>query len=262
MPQKAVLIFSKVPVPGLVKTRLTQNTCLSEKDAAMIAEAMLKDTISLSSKSQADQIYIGYFPQNQKLILSDIVEKVRKEENFIQSINYLLQEGSNFDERFSSVVNSAFNHGANNLVVIGADLPYLEPILLNKTFELLSSANCKKKVVIGPANGGGIYLVGITLEFDFNWFTKYKLFRGGIEIIQFSNFCKNMGIDMILLPPIGDIDLEEDLVSLISYIEALSVSKAYSGFFYPKYTAKIINELGLYIEELKDITRNRKIGKK
>ena len=42
-----VLIFSKVPVPGLVKTRLTQNTVLSEKDTALIAEGMLKDTISL-----------------------------------------------------------------------------------------------------------------------------------------------------------------------------------------------------------------------
>ena len=187
MPKKTVLIFSKVPVPGLVKTRLTQNTCLSEKDAAMIAEAMLKDTISLSSQSQADQIYIGYFPQNQKSLLSDIVEKVRKDGNITQSIDYILQKGSNFDERFGSVVNSAFNHGANNLIVLGADLPYLEPTLLNKTFELLSSGNNKRKVIIGPANGGGIYLVGITQEFDFNWFSKYQLFRGGIEIIQFSN---------------------------------------------------------------------------
>ena len=71
-----------------------------------------------------------------------------------------------------------------------------------------------------------------------------------------------MGINLTLLPAFGDIDLEDDLVSLISYIQALSVSKTYSGFFYPNYTAKIINELGLYIEEIKDKTRYRKIGKK
>jgi len=262
MPQNIVLIFSKVPVPGLVKTRLTQNTCLSEKDAALIAEAMLKDTISLSSKSQADQIYMGYIPQNQKSILSSIVEKVRKDGNLNKSVEYILQEGINFDERFGSVVKSALKMEPSNLIVLGSDLPYLEPKLLNKTFESLSSGNTRNKVVIGPANGGGIYLVGITQEFDFIWFTEYQLFRGGVEIIQFSDFCKTMGIDLILLPAFGDIDLEEDLVSLIAYIEALSVSKAYSGFFYPKYTAKIINELGLYIEEIKDKTRNRKISKK
>jgi glycosyltransferase A (GT-A) superfamily protein (DUF2064 family) len=262
MAQKAVLIFSKVPVPGLVKTRLTQNTCLSNNDAAMMAEAMLKDTLSLSSKSQTDKIYIGYFPPNQKSILINVVEEVYKDGNLNHSIEYISQKGSDFDERFSSVVKSAFNHGASNIIILGADLPYLEPGLLDKAFELLSSGNIKKKIVIGPANGGGIYLVGINREFDFKWFTEHKLFRGGIEIIQFSNFCKAKGIDMILFPPFGDIDLEEDLVSLISYIEALSVSKTFTGFFYPNYTAKIIKELGLYIKEIKDITRNRKICKK
>ena len=54
MPQKNVLIFLKVPVPGLVKTNLTQNIYLLEKDATLIAEAMLKDIISLCSTSQAD----------------------------------------------------------------------------------------------------------------------------------------------------------------------------------------------------------------
>ncbi len=262
MPQNIVLIFSKVPIPGLVKTRLTQNTCLSENDAALIAEAMLKDTLSLSSKSQADQIYIGYIPQNQQSALKNIVENIRKDGNLNKSVKYILQEGANFDERFGSVVKSALKIGPSNLIVLGSDLPYLDPKLLNKTFESLSSKNTKKKVVIGPANGGGIYLVGINQEFDYRWFTEYQLFRGGVEIIQFSSFCKTKGIDLTLLPAFGDIDLEEDLVSLIAYIEALSVSKAYSGFFYPNYTAKIINELGLYIKDIKDKTRNRKIGKK
>jgi len=198
----------------------------------------------------------------ERLVPVGIIEEIRDNGNLNHSIEYILQEGSNFDERFSSVVNSAFIKGANNVIVLGADLPYLEPNLLNKTFEALSSENSKKKVVIGPANGGGIYLVGITQKFDFKWFTEHQLFRGGVEIIQFSNFCKVMGMDLILLPAFGDIDLEEDLVSLIAYIEALSVSRAYSGFFYPYYTAKIINELGLYIEEIKDKTRNRKLSKK
>ena len=262
MPQNIILIFSKVPVPGLVKTRLTQNTCLSENDVALIAKAMLKDTISLSSSSRADQIYLGYIPQNQKSILSRIVEDLRKDGNLNKSVEYILQEGSNFDQRFSSVVNSAFIKGANNIIVLGADLPYLEPKLLNKTFNLLSQGIKEKKVVIGPANGGGIYLVGINQEFDYRWFTEYQLFRGGVEIIQFSGFCKIKGINLALLPAFGDIDLEEDLVSLIAYIKALSISKTYSGFFYPYYTAKVIDELGLYIEEIKDKTRNRKISKK
>ncbi|MFX1259669.1 MAG: DUF2064 domain-containing protein [Promethearchaeota archaeon] len=262
MPQNIVLIFSKVPIPGLVKTRLTQNTCLSKKDAALIAEAMLKDTISLSSKSQADQIYLGYLPENMESILKEIVANVRNDGNLNKLVDYILQEGTNFDERFGSVVHSAFIKGANNIIVLGADLPYLDPKILNKTFNYLSTRSKEKKVIIGPANGGGIYLVGINQGFDYKWFAKYQLFRGGVEISQFTIFCKTEGIDLILLPAYGDIDLEEDLVSLIAYIKALSVSKNYSAFFFPRYTARIIDEIGLYIEEVKDQTRNRKICKK
>ena len=54
----AVVIFTKIPIPGLVKTRLTRDTCLSELDSARLAEAMLKDTISLASMTLTDRIQI------------------------------------------------------------------------------------------------------------------------------------------------------------------------------------------------------------
>jgi len=257
-----VLIFTKVPIPGLAKTRLTKNSVLSEEDVALIAEAMLKDTISLSSKSKADQIYLGYFPEKDKALLENIVGNLHTDANLDKPIYYILQRGSNFDERFGSVVNSAFLKEVNNLIILGADLPHLDPEILNKSFNYLSARINKKKVVIGPANEGGIYLVGINREFDDKWFTQYQLFRGGVEISQFVYLCKDKDIELILLPSYGDIDLEEDLVSLIAYIEALSISKQYNGFYYPNYTAKIIEDLGLYILEIEEETRHRKIGKK
>jgi glycosyltransferase A (GT-A) superfamily protein (DUF2064 family) len=262
MPQNTVLIFSKIPIPGLVKTRLNQNTCLSKRDTAMIAEAMLKDTISFASKCRTDKIYIGYFPENKKSILLQIVEDLCKEAKLKTEIAYLPQKGYDFDERFSSVVNSAFIRGTINLIVLGADLPYLDPIILDKCFNYLSKENERRKMVIGPANGGGIYLVGINQSFNYKWFTKYQLFGGGVELSQFTKLCKSKEIELNLLPSYGDVDLEEDLVSLIAYLEALSISKNYIGFSYPIYTAEIIDELGLYIKHIHNGTRNRKIGKK
>ena len=66
---------------------------------------------------------------------------------------------------------------------------------------------------------------------------------------------------MITLPPYGDIDIEEDLVSLISYIDALKNSEKTIGFFFPYFTDKVINELGLSIIEKPDQTRRRRIAK-
>jgi len=54
--KNVVIIFSKVPVAGTVKTRLIQDSSLDAEDAALLAEAMLKDTIVLSAESNASEI--------------------------------------------------------------------------------------------------------------------------------------------------------------------------------------------------------------
>ena len=261
MTQKVVLIFTKVPIPGFAKTRLMEGTCLSDRDVALIAEAMLKDTIVLACKSNADRVELGFIPEDYFSKLEKIVDSVQKDGFLTKSISYHVQEGSNFDERFSSIVKKSFKNNVDFLVVLGADLPYLDSNIINYAFNQLSETNKKERVVIGPAGGGGIYLVGMTSKFDGNRFIEHSLFRGGVEISQFTKLCKSENFELILLSPFIDIDLEEDLVSLISFIEALEVAKTHKHLYFPKYTAEILKELGIIIKEIQGETRKRKIGK-
>ena len=260
--KSSIIIFSKAPVPGLVKTRLTQYTCLTEVESAQIARAMLKDTIKLASETIADRIQIGFFPAESNEIINEIVESVRADGYLNKNVEFFLQYGSNFDERFGSIVKEAFKTNMNSLIILGADLPFLDPQIINSALEDLAENIYKKPIIIGPSSGGGIYLVGITKDFNPNWFSKYHLFRGGIELSKFTSFCKNNEFKLITLPPYGDIDIEEDLVSLITYIEVLFASEKTKGFHFPYYTSRIIDELKLYIEEEQDQTRRRKIAKK
>jgi len=258
----SVVIFTKVPIPGLVKTRLTQKTCLTELDAAKLAKAMLQDTISLSSKTNADKIQIGYFPEENLNKLKEIIEIVRAEGYLNKSIEFICQSGSTFDQRFGSVVKESFKNNTKFTVVLGADLPFLDPKIVNKALEILVKKFDEKPIIIGPSSGGGIYLVGITKDFNPQWFSDYKLFSGGLELSKFTSFCMNNNLPLIILPPYGDIDIEEDLVSLISYIDVLKNSEKAIGFSFPYFTNKIIEELGLYIIEDHNQTRKRKIAKK
>jgi len=262
MSQKVILIFSKIPFSGFVKTRLTQNSCLSLLDVTRISEAMLKDTIVLASKSSADRVDIGYTPEKSFSVLKNLVESLDKDGYLKKSIHYHLQTGVDFDERFGSVIQASFDNDAENIIVLGSDLPYLNPKILNDSFIYLEQPPNNKKLVIGPASGGGIYLVGLNSSFKTKWFKKYNLFNEGIEISQFVHLCTNKKLQLYLTPAHGDIDLEEDLVSLIMYIEALSVSSKFKGYHYPKFTANILKELGLYVIEKKGETRRRKIAKK
>ncbi len=259
--ETSLIIFSKAPIPGLVKTRLTKDTIITEVDAATLAEAMLKDTLILASKSRADNIFVGYTPYREEKNILQLTKIVIASENILCNFSLLLQEGSDFDSRFYSVVEQAFNRKIKYLVIIGADLPYLDPQIINLAYKQLNSSDLRNSIVLGPAGGGGIYLLGITKNFDPRWFSELKLFSGGIEIHQFINLCKEKDFDLILLPPLTDIDLEEDLISLITFINAMKNAQKYEGYHYPKYTAEIIEKLGLNIEETPDNTRKRRIVK-
>ena len=178
-----LIIFTKVPIPGLVKTRLTQNTCLTELDSAKIAEAMLKDTISLSSKTNADRILIGYFPDEGLSKVNEILDCVRSEGFLNKPIDLILQKGSNFDQRFESVVNASFRKNSNIIVVLGADLPFLDPEIINIALRNLTKNLNESPIIIGPSSGGGIYLVGISNKFNPSWISAHNLFSGGLELV-------------------------------------------------------------------------------
>jgi len=260
--ESAVVIFTKIPIPGLVKTRLTRETCLSELDTARLAEAMLKDTITLASMTVADRIQIGYYPQENMNDLNEIINTLRKEGHLNQPIDLILQDGSDFNQRFGSIVKESFKRNYDYIVILGSDLPFLDPKVINRALICLSENFHENPVIIGPSSGGGIYLFGITNSFNFSWFTDYNLFRDGSELSKFAKFCKDNEFPLIALPPYGDIDIEEDLVSLLSYIDMLKNSETTIGFYYPNYTAKVLEELELHIVQKLDQTRQRKIAKK
>ncbi|MFX1281439.1 MAG: DUF2064 domain-containing protein [Promethearchaeota archaeon] len=258
--KRTVIIFTKVPEIGFVKTRLAKTSILNDSEVTTIAKAMLMDTILLSSESDIEIICVGYYPEEKKHLLLELINPLKSEINKDITFNLILQAGKNFDERFHSVVKSAIEDGYSHLVVLGADLPYLHPKYLNMTFKLLERNN-SQNVVIGPAGGGGIYLVGISYKFNPDWIINYQLFRGGVEISQFVQLAELMNLKFDLLPPLIDIDIDEDLVSLLSFIELMSISHYKNYYHFPKYTAKIIQDLKLSIERKSKNTRMRSIKK-
>ncbi len=258
--KNAVIIFAKVPVAGTVKTRLILDSSLDADDAAILAEAMLKDTIVLSSESNASEIMIGFTPAEERESMERIVKEVVMERHLKRHITYCTQSGTNFDERFGSVVSAAFAKGIDNVVILGEDLPYLPPDIINHAFSFLMEERSKASVVLGPAGEGGIYLVGITRYFNPELFSIKQLFSGGIEISQFIKLCQNEGKALKLLPAFTDVDIEGDLVSLLLYIDAMKIAKNFEGFHYPSYTADAITQLRLYVLEHRGETRHRRIG--
>jgi glycosyltransferase A (GT-A) superfamily protein (DUF2064 family) len=255
-----VVIFSKVPVAGTVKTRLIQDSGLDAEGAALLAEAMLKDTIVLAAESTASEIVIGFCPATKRKFIERIVQEVQNERRLERPIKFVSQSGTDFDQRFKSVVSAAFAIGSGNLVILGEDLPYLPPAIINRAFSFLKEDKGNNSVVLGPAGEGGVYLVGITRHFDPAYFSKNRLFSGGVEISQFIELCKHEGRTLKLLPAFADIDIEGDLVSLICYVDAMKTATTFEGFHFPTYTSEAITQLGLTVVEHRGANRRRRIG--
>jgi len=119
----------------------------------------------------------------------------------------LLQTDGDLGNKIKSALSQQF-HSFDKVCVIGSDCLELSQEILESAFKVLD----KYDIVIGPANDGGYYLIGMkqihhTLFEDMTWSTDH-VFSDTI------NRAKNAGLSYSSLPTLTDIDTEEDWLSM------------------------------------------------
>lgn len=194
MTKEALLIFTKNPVPGKVKTRLAAT--VGNDVAFSVYQQLVKHTLVITSGLPVDK-FVFY---------SDEVEQ----EDVWNKKHYLkqLQQGNNLGERMNNAFASTFKKGVNKVVVIGTDCPGLDAGIIMNAFAYLDKYN----VVIGPAADGGYYLLGMKqhhpqLFENIAWSTN-------IVFEETISKCVASHLDYWLLPVLNDIDEEKDLIHL------------------------------------------------
>jgi rSAM/selenodomain-associated transferase 1 len=131
-----ICIFAKPPVPGAVKTRLA--TALGPQRAAELARAFLEDTIAA----------VKALPWAQPILSSP--------EPTCSELPVLMQGEGDLGARIERVLRNALQL-ASLAIAIGADAPALPARLLEAARDALGRADA----VIGPADDGGFYLLGL-----------------------------------------------------------------------------------------------------
>lgn len=103
-----------------------------------------------------------------------------------------MQDGNSFGERLSRAMQSLFDRGFENLVVIGNDSPDLTTAMLREAVASLGD----KEAVLGPADDGGVYLIGLHKDqFEYGEFLELPwrqghLFHQMVSWIQSRGFQK------------------------------------------------------------------------
>jgi rSAM/selenodomain-associated transferase 1 len=138
-------VFGKAPVPGRVKTR----TLLPPEQAALLQEALLLDTLSLAR--QLSSVETRFFAAEDPS--HPFLEKLQAEQGLVVHE----QVGASLGERMRTAMQSCGVLSGDAVCLIGSDSPHLPLSYLQEAFVRLSSVS----VVLGPANDGGYYLIGL-----------------------------------------------------------------------------------------------------
>lgn len=146
----ALVLFMKAPRPGTVKTRLTPRVTMDE--AAELYRAFILDTLHLAQRTAAASLFVAWTPDDGRTELGSALGCLGD-----PYVNWLRQRGSHLGERLSNAFTAFRQDGWEKTVVLGGDSPLLPPAYVEEAFEALD----RHDVVLGPADDGGYYLIGL-----------------------------------------------------------------------------------------------------
>ena len=142
-----VLVFTRTPVPGQVKTRLIP--AIGAARAANLHRAMLWRTVATAVQARVGPVGLWCSPVSEHPYIAEIQREF--------GLNLHLQKGADLGERmYLALASQAGQFGG--AVLVGTDCPFLEARDLQLAARALGEG-CD--AVIGPAQDGGYYLIGV-----------------------------------------------------------------------------------------------------
>lgn len=143
----ALVLFMKAPRPGTVKTRLTPR--VSAGEAAELYRAFILDTLHLAQGIAGATLFVAWTPDDGLAELQSALGN--------PDVEWTGQRGRHLGERLSNTFSAFLRDEWDKIVVLGGDSPLLPHAYVEEAFASLD----RHDVVLGPADDGGYYLIGL-----------------------------------------------------------------------------------------------------
>ena len=193
---RAIVCFTRIPVPGCTKTRLMP--LFSGEECAQIHMAMLRDIAGIC-RQQGVAVYVAYDPVGD-------VECLKKIFPFAK--DFLPQQGEGLGQRMCHAFAQVFAQGHTSCLLIGSDVP----LLRFQHFETAWSALERAEVTLGATMDGGYYLVGMNtlcpVLFENKQYGNGSVYQQAVDCLAENN------ISFAPALPSVDLDTPEDLENL------------------------------------------------
>jgi rSAM/selenodomain-associated transferase 1 len=200
----AVAIMAKAPWPGTVKTRLCPPLVAAE--AAALYRCFLLDKIAAVRALDNTQPVIAYSPEEARAEFAALAP----------DFALVPQRGSDLGARLHAMLAGLLAGGRRGAIAADSDTPTLPREYLQQAVDCLTRRDAD--VVLGPAEDGGYYLIGIrearaVLFEGVPWSTPAVL-----EVTL--RKAATTGLRIVCLPTWFDVDTPDDLRRLRGALDA------------------------------------------
>ncbi|MDO4503319.1 MAG: DUF2064 domain-containing protein [Coriobacteriia bacterium] len=245
--KNALVLFSKVPVPGMVKTRLTvlKDGAFDPETACQMYQCMLFDVVECICRAMNDldqrakaavdaalaageepvldqyELVISTTPASNVPVMEELLAQAGE---WPRPIHVICDEGSSFDEHYNCSFDKTWARGADCILSMGADMPALTKADVFAGFDALHRLEQFPKggIVLAPDQEMGVSVVGWTKDTDFSHDGVYYNRQGLTVLPAYIQKARQLGLPALYLPPIPDVDTMQDLMHNITVVEALN----------------------------------------
>ncbi|HVC20214.1 MAG TPA: TIGR04282 family arsenosugar biosynthesis glycosyltransferase [Vicinamibacterales bacterium] len=202
----AIALLGRAPSSPDAKTRLRQ--ALPSDAGAALPLCLFLDTLEAVRRAAGGEAVPIVTPPDAAAELRHLMPDVGR---------ILPQRGTDLGERMHHAFVDLFELGYGPVLLVGTDLPTLPPAHLTLAAEQLAAR--ADRVVLGPAEDGGYYLIGLNRPerrlFDrIDWSTS-RVFN------QTRDAALRLGLDVCQVPGWHDVDTPEDLRRLAAELASL-----------------------------------------
>ena len=189
MSDKLVMVFTRNPELGKVKTRLAKT--IGNQAALNIYKYLLEHTEKIIRSIDSDKaVFYTNSIENNDLWNDSVYQKH-------------LQQGDDLGLKMSNAFKNAFNENYKKVIIVGSDLPDLKEHHINDAFEQLENHD----IALGPAHDGGYYLMGMKKMNELVFLNK----EWGTSTVLGDTLKELVNKNVFLLEALNDIDVYEDL---------------------------------------------------
>ena len=195
MTKDLLLIFTRNPELGKVKTRLAAS--IGDQAALDIYKFLLSHTAKITAPLHVDkQVHYSVKVREGDLWDASVYDKKQ-------------QEGADLGQRMAFAFQQGFEAGYQRIIIIGSDMYDLSTLDLQQAFDQLKD----RDYVIGPAEDGGYYLLGLKAVYP----AIFQKKEWGTSTVLQDTLDDLKELDGFLLPQRNDVDLYEDIKNVDAF---------------------------------------------